>query len=108
MFQFNKYLIAVKRIEKYFFSSSACAYNSKQQLLKEEDAYPAVGYGWEKLFSERMLGIYGRKFKFVIANIIRTKRAIWRKSKKSCTFRKVIESKIKQRRYNSSLGNIFM
>ncbi len=51
------------RIKKYFFSSSACAYNkSKQQEvfiegLKEEDAYPADpedGYGWEKLFSERM------------------------------------------------------
>ena len=50
-------------VKKYFFSSSACAYNkSKQQeifieVLKEEDAYPANpedGYGWEKLFSERM------------------------------------------------------
>ena len=58
-------LIACKedKVEKYFFSSSACAYNkSKQQDvfidgLKEEDAYPADpedGYGWEKLFSERM------------------------------------------------------
>ncbi len=51
------------KIDKYFFSSSACAYNkSKQQDvfiegLKEHDAYPADpedGYGWEKLFSERM------------------------------------------------------
>ena len=51
------------KIKKYFFSSSACAYNkSKQQEvfiegLREEDAYPADpedGYGWEKLFSERM------------------------------------------------------
>ncbi len=58
-------LIACKenKVQKYFFSSSACAYNqSKQQDnfiqgLKEEDAYPANpedGYGWEKLFSERM------------------------------------------------------
>ncbi len=58
-------LIACKEnnIKKYFFSSSACAYNiGKQQEvfidgLKEEDAYPANpedGYGWEKLFSERM------------------------------------------------------
>ncbi len=58
-------LIACKDhgIKKYFFSSSACAYNvSKQQDtfiegLKEEDVYPADpedGYGWEKLFSERM------------------------------------------------------
>jgi len=51
------------KVKKYFFSSSACAYNiTKQQEtfikgLKEEDAYPAFpedGYGWEKLFSERM------------------------------------------------------
>ena len=50
-------------IKKYFFSSSACVYNASKQKeifvpgLKEEDAYPAQpedGYGWEKLFSERM------------------------------------------------------
>ena len=50
-------------IQRYFFSSSACAYNKDLQTdpnidgLKEEDAYPAMpedGYGWEKLFSERM------------------------------------------------------
>lgn len=51
------------KIKKYFFSSSACVYNAEKQKevfiagLKEEDAYPAEpedGYGWEKLFSERM------------------------------------------------------
>jgi len=50
-------------VERYFFSSSACVYNGDKQKtfeapsLKEEDAYPALaedGYGWEKLFSERM------------------------------------------------------
>ncbi len=50
-------------VSKYFFSSSACAYNTSKQNnnfidgLKEDDAYPANpedGYGWEKLFSERM------------------------------------------------------
>ena len=50
-------------VKKYFFSSSACVYNANKQMkvfvpgLKEEDAYPAQpedGYGWEKLFSERM------------------------------------------------------
>jgi GDP-D-mannose 3', 5'-epimerase len=49
--------------QKYFYSSSACVYNADKQRspdnpgLKEEDAYPAMaedGYGWEKLFSERM------------------------------------------------------
>ena len=52
-----------KNVSKYFFSSSACAYNKDLQDenfisgLKEKDAYPANpedGYGWEKLFSERM------------------------------------------------------
>jgi GDP-D-mannose 3',5'-epimerase len=47
--------------ERYFFSSSACAYNTDLQqdpnvrALKESDAYPAMaerGYGWEKLMSE--------------------------------------------------------
>ncbi|HEX4839286.1 MAG TPA: NAD-dependent epimerase/dehydratase family protein [Rhabdochlamydiaceae bacterium] len=50
-------------IERFFFSSSACVYAAQKQIvsnltaLKEEDAYPAMpedGYGWEKLFSERM------------------------------------------------------
>jgi GDP-D-mannose 3',5'-epimerase len=53
----------VNKAKKYFFSSSACVYNATKQKtnfipgLKEEDAYPAEpedGYGWEKLFSERM------------------------------------------------------
>jgi GDP-D-mannose 3',5'-epimerase len=50
-------------VERFFYSSSACVYNGEKQTnpdvvaLKEEDAYPALpedGYGWEKLFSERM------------------------------------------------------
>ena len=53
----------VNKNKKYFFSSSACVYNGSKQkevfieALKESDAYPADpedGYGWEKLFSERM------------------------------------------------------
>jgi nucleoside-diphosphate-sugar epimerase len=48
---------------RLFFASSACVYNADRQAttevapLKEADAYPALpedGYGWEKLFSERM------------------------------------------------------
>jgi GDP-D-mannose 3', 5'-epimerase len=48
-------------VQRYFFSSSACAYNTLLQqdpnvrALKESDAYPAMaerGYGWEKLISE--------------------------------------------------------
>ena len=50
-------------VKRFFFSSSACVYNADKQrdpkvtALKEEDAYPGLpedGYGWEKLFSERM------------------------------------------------------
>jgi nucleoside-diphosphate-sugar epimerase len=50
-------------IDRFFYASSACVYAADKQTdrnvtaLKEEDAYPAMpedGYGWEKLFSERM------------------------------------------------------
>jgi nucleoside-diphosphate-sugar epimerase len=50
-------------VKRLFYSSSACVYNADKQknpeviALKEEDAYPALpedGYGWEKLFTERM------------------------------------------------------
>ena len=58
-------LLAAKQAgaERYFYSSSACVYAAQKQTdpdvtaLREEDAYPAQpedGYGWEKLFSERM------------------------------------------------------
>jgi len=66
--------------QKFFYSSSACVYNADKQKtfeapsLKEEDAYPAQpedGYGWEKLFSERMcrhfredFGLYTRVARF--------------------------------------------
>jgi len=51
------------KVDGYFYASSACVYNADKQRcedvvpLKEADAYPAMpedGYGWEKLFSERM------------------------------------------------------
>jgi GDP-D-mannose 3',5'-epimerase len=62
----NTHLLMAAReaaVERFFFASSACVYNVAKQSrpdvvgLKEEDAYPAIpedGYGWEKLFSERM------------------------------------------------------
>jgi nucleoside-diphosphate-sugar epimerase len=62
----NTHLLLAARdanIGRFFFSSSACVYNADKQVnsdvtaLKESDAYPAMaedGYGWEKLFSERM------------------------------------------------------
>ncbi|HEY1686376.1 MAG TPA: NAD-dependent epimerase/dehydratase family protein [Tepidisphaeraceae bacterium] len=63
----NTHLLMAARefgVKRFFYSSSACVYNGDKQTrkgtdvyLKEEDAYPAMaedGYGWEKLFSERM------------------------------------------------------
>jgi nucleoside-diphosphate-sugar epimerase len=62
----NTHLLMAAReadVERFFYASSACVYNADKQRsadvipLKEEDAYPAMpedGYGWEKLFSERM------------------------------------------------------
>ena len=68
------------RVKRFFYSSSACVYNGDKQKafeapsLKEADAYPALaedGYGWEKLFSERMcrhfhedFGLYTRVARF--------------------------------------------
>lgn len=69
-----------QNVKRFFYSSSACVYNADKQRtfeapsLKEEDAYPAMaedGYGWEKLFSERMcrhfredFGLYTRVARF--------------------------------------------
>jgi nucleoside-diphosphate-sugar epimerase len=66
----NTHMLEAARIngvKKYLFSSSACVYPGYRQTttdakpLKEEDAYPADpedGYGWEKLFTERMCRHY--------------------------------------------------
>ncbi len=70
----NTHLLMAARdigVDRFFFSSSACVYNAEKQMdpdnpgLKEEDAYPALaedGYGWEKLFSERMCRHYREDF----------------------------------------------
>ncbi len=62
----NTHLLEAARdqgVQKFLYASSACVYNLDLQQdsdvtpLKEADAYPAMpedGYGWEKLFSERM------------------------------------------------------
>jgi nucleoside-diphosphate-sugar epimerase len=58
-------------VERYFYASSACVYAAGKQTvtdvlpLKEADAYPAMpedGYGWEKLFSERMCRHFSEDF----------------------------------------------
>jgi GDP-D-mannose 3',5'-epimerase len=69
-------LVAAKeaKVQRFFYSSSACVYNADKQrdanvtALKEEDAYPALaedGYGWEKLFTERMCRHFREDFGLV-------------------------------------------
>ena len=73
----NTHLLMAARdagAERYFYASSACVYNGDKQTdpnnpgLKETDAYPALaedGYGWEKLFSERMCRHFSEDFGLV-------------------------------------------
>lgn len=99
------------QVPRYFYSSSACVYNADKQRtfeapsLREEDAYPAMpedGYGWEKLFSERMCRHFREDFG------VRTRMArfhnvygpwgTWyggREKAPAAICRKVIEAKIK-------------
>jgi GDP-D-mannose 3',5'-epimerase len=70
----NTHLLLASRengVRRFFFASSACVYPDYRQketdvpALKESDAYPAMpedGYGWEKLFSERMCRHYREDF----------------------------------------------
>ena len=70
----NTHLLLAARqanVSRFFFASSACVYNADKQKtpevvpLKEADAYPALpedGYGWEKLFSERMCRHFAEDF----------------------------------------------
>jgi nucleoside-diphosphate-sugar epimerase len=97
-------------VKKYFYSSSACVYNGDKQRdtdcpgLKEEDAYPALaedGYGWEKLFSERMcrhfredFGLYTRVARF---HNVYGPHGTWdggREKAPAAICRKVIEAKL--------------
>jgi GDP-D-mannose 3', 5'-epimerase len=95
--------------KRYFFSSSACAYNTTLQqdphvrALKESDAYPAMaerGYGWEKLMSEMFCQEYWaeRKFETHIARFhnVYGPNGTWdggREKAPAAICRKVIEAK---------------
>lgn len=95
--------------QRYFFSSSACAYNVELQkdpnsrALKESDAYPAMaerGYGWEKLMSEMFCQEYWaeRGFKTHIARFhnVYGEPGTWdggREKAPAAICRKVIEAK---------------
>jgi nucleoside-diphosphate-sugar epimerase len=96
-------------VSRYFFSSSACAYNTTLQqdphvrALKESDAYPAMaerGYGWEKLMSEMFCQEYWveRKFETHIARFhnVYGPHGTWdggREKAPAAICRKVIEAK---------------
>jgi nucleoside-diphosphate-sugar epimerase len=67
----NVYMIdeAVKaKVKKYFYSSSVCVYKDMPvgaKIIMEDDVYPALPeneYGWEKLYSERVVLAYARKY----------------------------------------------
>ncbi len=70
----NTHLLLAARdagVDRYFYASSACVYAADKQrstevvALREPDAYPAMpedGYGWEKLFSERMCRHFSEDF----------------------------------------------
>jgi nucleoside-diphosphate-sugar epimerase len=100
-------------VGRYFFSSSACVYNADKQRdhdvvpLKEADAYPALpedGYGWEKLFSERMcrhfredFGLYTRCARY---HNVYGPHGTWeggREKAPAAICRKVIEAKLSGR-----------
>jgi GDP-D-mannose 3', 5'-epimerase len=114
-------------VERYFYSSSACVYNGDLQhtsddgdrftapSLKEEDAYPALaedGYGWEKLFSERMcrhymedFGVYARVARF---HNVYGPWGTWfggREKAPAAICRKVIEAKVSGKHQIEIWGN---
>ena len=98
------------KVDRYFYASSACVYAADKQLspdnpgLKESDAYPAMpedGYGWEKLFSERMcrhfLEDYGIKTRMARYHNVYGPEGTWdggREKAPAAICRKVIEAKI--------------
>src|SRR3954470_22186338 len=112
----NTHLLMASRksgIERYFYASSACVYAADKQTsadviaLKEEDAYPAMpedGYGWEKLFSERMCRHFREDFG-VCARVARYHnvygpQGTWtggREKAPAAICRKVIEAKLSGR-----------
>ena len=105
-------LVAAKEkdVGRFFYSSSACVYNADKQVnedvvaLKEEDAYPAMpedGYGWEKLFTERMcrhfLEDYGLQTRQTRFHNVYGPEGTWdggREKAPAAMCRKVIEAKL--------------
>jgi len=109
------------KVQQYLYSSSACVYNASKQTsedvvpLTEADAYPAMpedGYGWEKLFSERMcrhfredFGLYTRVPRF---HNVYGPNGTWdggREKAPAAICRKVIDAKVNGRKEIEIWGN---
>jgi len=98
-----------KDVERVFYASSACVYNGSKQsdpnvtALHEDDAYPAEpedGYGWEKLFSERMgrhfMEDYGIEFRTARYHNVYGPEGTWtggREKAPAAVCRKIVEAK---------------
>lgn len=109
------------KIKKFFFSSSACVYSQTKQknysnpYLKEEDAYPADpedGYGWEKLFSERMCRHFLEDYKLEVRiaryHNVYGPYGTWeggREKAPAALARKFLEIKYKKKNYLEIWGN---
>ncbi len=99
-----------KDVERVFYASSACVYNGSKQsdpnvtALAESDAYPADpedGYGWEKLFSERMgrhfMEDYGIEFRTARYHNVYGPDGTWtggREKAPAAVCRKIVEAKL--------------
>jgi GDP-D-mannose 3', 5'-epimerase len=112
----NTHLLMAARefdVRRFFYASSACVYAADKQVsenivpLKEADAYPAMpedGYGWEKLFSERMCRHFREDFE-VQTRVVRYHNVYgphgtWtggREKAPAAVCRKVIEAKLSGR-----------
>jgi len=120
----NTHLLEAARsngVHRFFYSSSACVYNGDKQRdtnnpgLKEEDAYPALaedGYGWEKLFSERMCRHFREDFgletRVVRYHNVYGLHGTWdggREKAPAAICRKVIEAKVSGRHEISIWGS---
>ena len=108
-------------VQRLFYASSACVYNADKQRspdvvpLKEEDAYPAMpedGYGWEKLFTERMCRHFREDFGLVTRvaryHNVYGPHGTWeggREKAPAAICRKVIEAKLTGSREITIWGN---
>jgi len=108
-------------VSRFFYASSACVYNGEKQsrpdviALRESDAYPALpedGYGWEKLFSERMCRHFEEDFGLICRvaryHNVYGPRGTWRGGREkapAAICRKVIEAKRSGRHEITIWGN---